>query len=62
LNYPRNTVPENTPVDYLIYNRHLARLLPQHAFLYDLESERVPDSFSLVYRSPGVVVYRIDHD
>jgi hypothetical protein len=61
-NYPVDTPVGDLQADYLVFSEFLAAMLPQFSFLLDPDSRAVPDSFSVVYRSPRVVAYRIAHD
>lgn len=60
--YPVDITAAEMRADYLIYNRGLAELLPQYSFLFDPDSDEIPDSFTPVYEAPDVVVYRIRSD
>ena len=60
--YPTTTPLSNLRADYLIYNKGLAKYLPQYSFLFDPTSESIPDNFRLIYQSETVVVYEILHD
>jgi len=60
--YPTTTPLSNLRADYLIYNKGLAKHIPQYSFLFDPTSESIPDNFRLIYQSETVVVYEILHD
>lgn len=58
--FPATVNVNDLQVDYLIYDKRAAGLLPQFAFLLERSSSRIPSNFQLVYLSAGVAVYKIN--
>ncbi len=62
--YPSHLENATIFVDYLIFNRHNAKYLPQFSFLLNPRADgvRLPPSFILIYLSDKAAVYQIIHD
>jgi hypothetical protein len=65
--YPPDLANSDLKADYLIYTRPsqdfvpwVVQDLPQFSFLFDPDSDKIPENFKLVYHSAKVVVYEID--
>jgi hypothetical protein len=61
---PKFPTPRNNSsirADYLVFDRHIERRLPQFSFIFDPSSKNIPPNFQVVYRSQDVVAFEIKY-